>query len=64
MARVLKYNVVCKATGKIHGAYATLRGAEYVAGSGSYRIEARSSVQPVLRSPSGPIGKRTVYKAR
>lgn len=64
MARVLRHNVVCKATGSIHGAYATLRGAEYVAASGSYKVVQRGSTQPVLRSPSGEVGKRTVYKAR
>lgn len=64
MARVLRHNVVCKATGRIHGAYATLRGAEYVAASGSYRVESRGKTQPVLRSPSGDVGRRTVYKAR
>lgn len=29
MNRVLRYNVVRKGTGQVHGAYATLRGAEY-----------------------------------
>ncbi len=62
MARVLKHNVVCKATGKVHGAYATLRGAEFVAASGSFRIEPRQSVQPKITSPSGSVGKRILVK--
>lgn len=62
MAKVLRHNVVCKATGKVHGAYATLRGAEYVAASGSYRVEPRRSIQPKITSPSGSVGKRILVK--
>lgn len=64
MTKVLRHNVVCKATGKIHGAYATLRGAEWVAAGGNFRVEARKPTQPVIRSESANVGKRTVYKAR
>lgn len=62
MARPLQYNVVCRATGKIHGAYATLRAAEWVAGSGNFRIESRKATQPKIVSKSANIGKRTVFK--
>lgn len=62
MARPLQYNVICRATGNIYGAYATLRGAEWVAAKGNFRIEPRKATQPSIVSKSANVGKRTVFK--